>query len=227
MLNGPDERAGTRRFRPDAGKGDFMSESRRTGRTRILVVDDHEVSSRFTREALRHRNCRVKVCNDAGQAVQLTLEWLPRLIFMDLHLGGSLGLDVLQDIRQRWPTEREAPRFVLLTADRAGIPQSLSSRLGIHAVLLKPVQPAELRRAAGLPIVPRRADTGRIPIYPGFRSIFRQELETRLPELDRRLGALQKREAADIVHQLLGHLADATGAAMKDRNSISSSLPAH
>jgi len=182
-------------------KGGCVKNERLPGDFRVLVVDDHKISRRYTVAALRQSRASVKQARNVRSALKLALDWCPRLIFMDIHLRGRSGLNLIQRIRRHWPTQLSQPRIVVLSADPSGPGRSEIERLDIDQVLIKPVRSAQIRHAAK---IHRRQEIieSRDP-EPELHWLFRQELDRRLPELDRCMGDLDLLGVRGILHQLI------------------------
>ncbi len=170
---------------------------------RSLVVDDHEISRHCTVAALRQSMGTVKQACNVNDALAKALEWYPHLIFTDINLPGGSGLDLVARIRRDWPSSREQPRVVVLSADDSEQIRSAAGQLNIACVLIKPASAEELLRAAK----PRQAN--RIAEYvkqqpdEDLQQLFREELERQFPELDNHLSQLDLAKAAGIIHQLI------------------------
>jgi DNA-binding NarL/FixJ family response regulator len=80
--------------------------SKKSVRSRVFVVDDHEVVRRGF-ELILQRTDDLVVCGEAGNA-QETLTRLPQaqadVVVMDLNLRGVLGFDLIGQVREGWPT---------------------------------------------------------------------------------------------------------------------------
>lgn len=84
-----------------------MTDSLKTGRnsTRILLVDDHPVVRDGLAESI-NRERDLTVCaqaEDHSQALQLIESARPDLVVVDLVLKNSSGLELIKDVRARWP----------------------------------------------------------------------------------------------------------------------------
>ena len=88
-----------------AGKG---NQSNRRRATRILLVDDHPLVRTGLAEVLR-REPDFEVCGEAedrSQALDAIAATKPDLTIVDLSLKKSSGLELVKDIRARFPTVR-------------------------------------------------------------------------------------------------------------------------
>jgi len=73
--------------------------------TRVLVVDDHTLVRRGTREILERRN-EIRVVGEAAdgdEAVSLTDRLRPDVVLMDLGMPGLGGVEATRQIKARWP----------------------------------------------------------------------------------------------------------------------------
>ncbi|MGK2927696.1 MAG: Hpt domain-containing response regulator [Lysobacterales bacterium] len=176
---------------------------------RILVVDDHLVSRRYTVRALRQIGAAVKAADTAERALAVALRWRPDAVVTDIHLPGVDGFALLRLIRRDWPRSQPAPRMIVLSADPAARWQAAASA---DAILVKPATPAQLR-AALCPAGQRSGNSGVSETGDGARAtavtedelqaLFRQELAAQLPALEASLAARDLRRARGIAHQLL------------------------
>jgi len=173
------------------------------------VVDDHEISLRHTVKALRQVTGLVKQARNAREAMELALDLLPNLIFMDIHLPETCGLSLLGRIRKAWPPDTPRPAFVILTGDNSADLQQRLEQAAVSSVLVKPVQAESIRAiAARLLQLDRGVREDALPDQAkaqpaALRNIFLEELEIRLPELDRSISGLDWITARSILHQLI------------------------
>jgi DNA-binding NarL/FixJ family response regulator len=140
-------------------------------RTRILLVDDHELV-RFGTARLIESEADLEICGeaaDAPTAVQLIRSTQPDLAIIDLSLRQGSGLDLVKEIKQAFPEvlmvvcsmhdeELYAPR-ALRAGARAYVHKQQSAQMLIHAIrqvlegkiyLSQRMTEQLLERAAGL-----------------------------------------------------------------------------
>jgi len=87
-------------------------------RTRILIVDDHPIVREGLAEVLS-REPDLVVCGEAGDpraALEALAACRPDAAIVDLSLGGASGLDLVRDIKARYP---EVAVLVLTMHDEA------------------------------------------------------------------------------------------------------------
>lgn len=171
--------------------------------TRFLVVDDHGISSSYTVAALRQTGGSVKQARNASEAFTTALAWRPHVIFMDIRLPDGNGLELIREIRAAWPENQPRPSCIVLSAENPGDGAATDSRFGVDRILVKPVSADQLREAARI----RRSDgESKFPNSehaPELQQLFIEELDQRLPELDASISALNRNQAAAILHQLI------------------------
>jgi len=180
---------------------------RKASVSRILLVDDHDLSVRHALTILNTPKHEVRIALSADEAVDLALSWLPDLLFVDLYLDGLEGIAIIRKIRRGWPTATPLPKIVVLTADRSRLDRVEAEQLRIDRVLVKPVSGRQLRDCV--------FDSGRGPVNENgdrghsaeLRQMFREELEDRLPELDRCMAGLERDRIPHILHQLIASAA--------------------
>jgi DNA-binding response OmpR family regulator len=111
---------------------------------RALVVDDEEALRFFIEETLRRDGHVVTGASSGEEALERLRDTPFDLIVLDLMLGGRVdGLRVLEAVRWRWPETV----VVILTAHGSLESAMAAIREGVDGYLLKPIEPAELRRA--------------------------------------------------------------------------------
>jgi len=170
---------------------------------RILVVDDHSISCRHSVAALKQCGGSVKLARNASEALATAFSWYPNLICMDIHLPDINGLEVIRRIRRAWPHDRPPPRVIILTGDDSGLKQSDLTALNIDGLLVKPVSGRQLRKAARLHQNNQVTKSDPDGHSRELRSLFREELERCLPELDQCISNLDRKQVTGILHQLI------------------------
>ena len=188
-----------------------------SGGLRILVVDDHDISSGHTVLALQRCTGVVRLAITAAEALRKALSWHPHVICMDFHLPDLDGIEVIRKIRSDWPANQPPPRIILLTGDGpASDPRELKA-LGIDRLLVKPVTGSQLRGAVMAPARGEVSEPCRQEQRRELLGLVRTELEQRIPELDRCLLVNGREEAARIIHQLIASAA-MTGEVRLEKN---------
>jgi DNA-binding response OmpR family regulator len=109
-----------------------------------LVVDDEEALRFFLAETLRRAGHDVERASSGEEALERLRDTSYDLVVLDLMLGGRVdGLKVLEMVRWRWPETA----VVILTAHGSLESAMAAIQEGVDGYLLKPVEPATLRRA--------------------------------------------------------------------------------
>ena len=108
------------------------------GTCRVLVVECHPVTREVLRRLLRACGCDA-VAVDTAAGAEAQLNAVDR-VFLDLHLPGGGGLELLRSIRRRGLAVKVA--VTTASADRSAMARA--SELGADAVFSKPVEFSEL-----------------------------------------------------------------------------------
>jgi DNA-binding NarL/FixJ family response regulator len=106
-----------------------------TKRTRVFVVDDHPIV-RQGLTLLINRESDLSVCGeaeDAHTAVQAVATVRPDIMVVDISLNGPDGLDLLKDIRTRYP---ELPVLILSMHDES-VYAERALRAGAQGYIMK------------------------------------------------------------------------------------------
>ncbi|MDE2235638.1 MAG: response regulator [Gammaproteobacteria bacterium] len=109
---------------------------------RLYVVDDHPVFRRGIRQLLQFAR-EIEIAGEAANfdsAVAGIAETLPDLVLLDLRLGNKSGLDLLRQIRPRWPNMK----VIILTVSDAEEDLTEALREGAVGYMLKDMEPEEL-----------------------------------------------------------------------------------
>jgi two-component system secretion response regulator SsrB len=76
--------------------------------SRVLIVEDHRLLADGVRLLLEQRACFqvAGVVDDGSLVYQAYLRLVPDLVLLDLGLPGMDGIDVIHQLRRRWPALR-------------------------------------------------------------------------------------------------------------------------
>lgn len=104
----------------------------------ILVVDDDPAFCRTLGDILSMRGYRVETETDPDKVLEHLRASAKLMVLLDLKLGTRNGIDVLREVRARFP----AKPVVLITGYREEMAASIAAGLaiGAYAVLYKPVE---------------------------------------------------------------------------------------
>ena len=144
---------------------------------RLLVVDDDEASCRLVEAAFASEGLDVLVAYDGPSGLERALRDKPDVVFLDVHLPGRDGLQILDQLRAARPT---LP-VVMLTASREVKHAVRALQGGAFHYLTKPIDHDEL-------------------IVVVARALEARALRTEVEELRRRVG----HEEADTLAAQMG-----------------------
>jgi len=103
-------------------------------KAKILVVDDEQEICALTKSFLARRDFDVFTATTQEQALDIISRENPKLVLLDLCLGGASGIDVLQKIREI----NQKVKVVMVTGleDEESVRQARS--LGVDDFIRKP-----------------------------------------------------------------------------------------
>jgi DNA-binding NtrC family response regulator len=113
-------------------------------KTKILVVDDNEVVRKSFLRSLTGTHCRVEAAWNGEQALHAMEQEPFDVVLLDLRMPGMDGLQVLREIKEKWP-ETEV---VIITGYPCLDTAKEAVRLGAYNYLAKPVGPVDVINAA-------------------------------------------------------------------------------
>lgn len=104
----------------------------------ILIVDDDPAFCRTLKDILQARGYRVETEPDPERVLGHMAGNYELLVVLDLKLGGADGVDVLREIRAKYPTKP----VVLVTGNRGEATASIERgmRIGAYTCLYKPLE---------------------------------------------------------------------------------------
>ena len=103
---------------------------------KVLLVDDEEEFVTTLAERLQLRNIIPLVATDGNEALRIIDAERPPVVVMDVMMPTPGGLDVLQQIKSRYPKIQ----VILLTGQGSTQDGIKGMRLGAFAYLMKPVK---------------------------------------------------------------------------------------
>ena len=107
----------------------------------ILVVDDERAVRMMLEAALRAQGYRVQTAATGTQAQEMLAEDEFDLVLLDLQLGDTDGIEILREVKRRWPLTE----VILLTAHGSINSAIAALRHGAYDYLLKPAQVQDIR----------------------------------------------------------------------------------
>ena len=108
---------------------------------RILIVEDHPTMREAMRLVLDGHGYAIDEAGDGTTALERIRSELPDLVFLDLHIPGTDGAEVLRSIR-RDPAVRHVHVIVVTATGEEGKAEALE--LGADGYVTKPFSPVEL-----------------------------------------------------------------------------------
>lgn len=106
----------------------------------ILIIDDEASLRQTLTRILRQAGCEVTTATDGAEGLQRLAAAAYDLAYLDIHLPGVDGVQVLRQIRQAYPN-----LAVILFTGQASLQTALEAlRLGATDYLVKPLDPETL-----------------------------------------------------------------------------------
>jgi CheY-like chemotaxis protein/anti-sigma regulatory factor (Ser/Thr protein kinase) len=119
-----------------------------TGKCRVLVVDDNKSAASMMSMVIKLLGHDVRTAHDGLEAVELAGDFLPQIVLMDLGMPKLNGYEAARRIRnQSWGRNMI---LVALTGWGQEEDKQRTREAGFDHHLIKPVEPAELRRILAL-----------------------------------------------------------------------------
>ena len=106
---------------------------------RVLLVDDDRKLRTLLTEYLEDYGCDVTALEDGSGVSETIQRKAPDIVILDIMLPGKNGLDVLREIRLRFPVP-----VIMLTAKGEDADRIVGLELGADDYLPKPFNPREL-----------------------------------------------------------------------------------
>ncbi|WP_181918499.1 MULTISPECIES: response regulator [unclassified Wenzhouxiangella] len=191
----------------------------------VLVVDDHRINREFLGTGLSRVAGRVELAEDGPGAIELCEREDFDVILMDLHMPRMDGLATANRIRDLDAHSAHA-QMVALTADARPEERFRLLEAGFDDYLNKPISipdlveaiealfnPGARRTPQEQPAAPTQlidrtralaAANGEAELASRLQDMLSNELDEKLPELDRMMTAREYGEAAELLHQWAG-----------------------
>ncbi len=143
---------------------------------RILIADDKWVNRQLLVELLAPLGFELREAANGNEAVQITQEFKPDIIWMDLRMPDMDGIEATQKIKLT--LQDQAPVIIALTASAFEEEQADLTALGCDDLLRKPFRPEEifgmLSKHLGVRYVYTTTQTA--PAVPLSQDVFRPEV---------------------------------------------------
>jgi len=107
----------------------------------ILIVEDHPTMREAMKLILEHEGFEIREAPDGAIAMTMVLEQPPDLMFLDLNIPGTSGVDVLTRIKADPATKNVRVIVVTATGEEG---RSYAQSLGADEYFTKPFSPTAL-----------------------------------------------------------------------------------
>ena len=180
-------------LRPKAGKGrkDELSPQAQR-KARILLVDSELESRRLMTARLTTANYSVESVDSAEAALDACVRSRPNLVVTGLRLSAMDGVELLKELKSRWP----AVSVIIVTAHGTIAQAVRATQCGAFGFLVKPVEKSEL-----LGQVQRAIAASTFPLTAGD---WRAEIVARSQLMEDRLGLANRAADSDAPVLLTG-----------------------
>jgi DNA-binding response OmpR family regulator len=107
----------------------------------ILIVEDHPTMREAMKLILEHEGFEIREAPDGAVAMTMVMEQPPDLMFLDLNIPGTSGVDVLTRIKAD-PATKDVRVIVVTATGEEG--RSYAQSLGADEYFTKPFSPTAL-----------------------------------------------------------------------------------
>jgi two-component system response regulator GlrR len=129
----------TQRTKPTRGRKEEVAPQPQR-KARIVLVDPDPESRRLMTSRLTNANYDVDALDTAQAALDACVRSRPNLVITDLRMPGMDGLELLKEVKSRWP-----PVMVIIVTAHGTIPEAVrATQSGAFGFLVKPVERSEL-----------------------------------------------------------------------------------
>jgi DNA-binding NtrC family response regulator len=153
----------------------------------VLIVEDEKRLRELLVDVLPEMGCEPLAARSAEEAIKLIERHPPQIALLDLNLPGMSGLELLENLRRRFPLLQS----IIMTG--FGDLESARAALRLEAVefLTKPFHLSDIEQALGKArrrLVTAMQPADRIDIAPEPRTLAQAEREMILQALERHAG---------------------------------------
>lgn len=131
-------------FVPDQMIGEIIRLTSISGRARVLMIDDNEVSRYLLRENIQESLYEIFEARDGREGIRMANELRPALIFLDVYMPDLSGTEVLHDLRSS-PDLAETP--IVIHSTKA-LDDAELRLFGDHSITIFPKQALTLPDSA-------------------------------------------------------------------------------
>ncbi|KAK9050217.1 hypothetical protein SSX86_030814 [Deinandra increscens subsp. villosa] len=113
---------------------------------KVLVIDDNGVSRTATKGLLVHIGCDVTTVSSGEECLRVITKD-HKAVFMDVSLPGAESYNLARRVHGKFPKRHEKPLIVALTGNTDKSAKENLLRVGMDAVVVKPVSVEKMRIA--------------------------------------------------------------------------------
>lgn len=133
---------------------------------KILIVDDEDNIRNGLRAVLLKDGHDIRDADNGDEALKILQSFACEAAIVDIRMPGISGVELLQEIRSRWPTIS----VVLLTGHGTLETAMAAVKEGAHDYLLKPAQPDTIRQTAAAALIASRQHREQARLLDSLRS---------------------------------------------------------
>jgi len=129
---------------------------------KLLVADDSATIQKVICLALANETYEIQAVADGSEAIQQIALFRPDIVLIDVSLSNQNAFEVKRAINQR--EELSQIRFVLMSSAFEKVDETQALKVGFHARLTKPFDPAHLREILLQVITPQPVEMPDLPL---------------------------------------------------------------
>ncbi len=163
-------------------------------KAKILIVDDEEVIRYSMKTFLQHEGYEVSTAFDYNNTLDMLSASGFDLVFTDIRLGEKTGIDVLREIKTRFPI---CP-VIMITGDPNVESATDAIRLGAYDYIIKPIRRETLIRVTNLALQYKYVVEEKEKYQSNLEAIFRSVRDA-IITVDKELRIVEINDAAEEV----------------------------
>ena len=123
--------------------------NKQKGKLRVLVVDDHRDTADSLAWVLHNMGHEARASYDAASAVRTFEELSPEVVFQDVLMPGTNGVEIAREIRKQGAPQGQGPVLVAMTGAANAAALRAAERDAFDHLIVKPVGLKELNDMLG------------------------------------------------------------------------------
>ncbi|HLO18102.1 MAG TPA: response regulator, partial [Anaerolineales bacterium] len=127
----------------------FDPETGRRHPLRILLAEDNLVNQKVALRILEQSGYRADIASNGKEALESIARQIYDVILMDVQMLEMDGLEATHQILARWPTRKDRPSIIAMTADAMQSDREMCLAAGMDDYVAKPIRVPELMEALG------------------------------------------------------------------------------